>query len=190
MKSALFKQTSLDLQGVCQEKEEEKMTHAAEQHDQARVLNEKIKGIKVAMLTTVDESNGILRSRPMVTQDVEFDGDLWFFTQASAPKVGEADQKQVNLSYVSPEENHYISVSGMAQLVRDRQKIEELWKPTHTIWFAGGKDDPDLALLKVTVTNAEYWDVPSNKMIEIFQTARSLATSEPTMVEHEKLQLK
>jgi general stress protein 26 len=38
-------------------------------------LRELIKGIKVAMFTTADE-DGTLRSRPMVTQETDFDGDL------------------------------------------------------------------------------------------------------------------
>ena len=39
------------------------------------------------MLTTVDEQ-GYLRSRPMSNnREVEFDGDLWFFTYGSSHKV-------------------------------------------------------------------------------------------------------
>ena len=166
------------------------MTQVDKKHDENKLLNEKIKDIKVAMLTTVDPSDGTLRSRPMVTQDVEFDGDLWFFTQASAPKVGEAQEHQVNLAYASPADNCYVSVAGVAHLVRDRQKIEQFWKPMHSIWFSGGKDDPDLALLKVTVTSAEYWDGPSSKMVQIFQMARSRITGQQTLGTNEKLQMK
>jgi len=155
---------------------------------EGKVLNDQIKGIKVAMLTTVDRTNNILRSRPMVTQEVEFDGDLWFFTQVSSSVVAEAENRQVNISYVSPNDNRYVSVSGVAQLVRDRQKIEELWKPAHKVWFAGGKDDPDLALLKVTVTSAEYWDGPANKMVQIFEAAQAFITGKPDMGKSEKLQ--
>ncbi|RYD97139.1 MAG: pyridoxamine 5'-phosphate oxidase, partial [Sphingobacteriales bacterium] len=35
-----------------------------------------------SMLTTLDES-GALHSRPMAMMDIEFDGDLWFFTGKS-----------------------------------------------------------------------------------------------------------
>jgi general stress protein 26 len=130
-----------------------------------KLLNEKIKDVRIAMLTTV-ESDGTLHSRPMVTQDTEFDGALWFFTQASAPKVEEVQQhQQVNLSYVKPGEDLFISVSGTAQLVPDRKKIKERWKPYYKTWFPNGEDDPDLALLKVTVNRAEYWDMPSKGIL-------------------------
>ncbi len=165
------------------------MAQVDKKREENRILSEKIKQSKVAMLTTVDEDDGILRSRPMITQKMDCDGELWFLTQASASKVGEAQNHQVNLSYALPAENCYVSVSGVAHLVRDRQKVEQFWQPLHTTWFQGGKDDPDLALLKVTVTSAEYWDGPANKMVQIFQTARSLSTDRQ-METHEKLQMR
>ncbi len=142
----------------------------------AKLLNDKIKGIRIAMMTTA-EPNGVLRSRPMATQDIEFDGDLWFFTHASAPKVDDVEShQQVNLSYAKPGDNLFVSVSGTAQLVRDRQKMQDLWKPLLKAWFPNGLEDPDLALLKVTVDSAEYWDAPSGIMGRLYVAAKGLAT--------------
>src|SRR6478672_10040385 len=125
------------------------MSHQKKSMSDVKLLNEKIKDIHIAMLTTLEPDN-TLHSRPMITQDTEFDGDLWFFTLASAPKVEEVQQhQQVNLSYVKPSEDLFISVSGTAQLVRDRQEIKKRWKPDYKTWFPNGEDDPDLALLKV-----------------------------------------
>ena len=42
-----------------------------------RALATNIQGIYIATMTTL-ASNGKLRGRPMATQQVEFDGDLWF----------------------------------------------------------------------------------------------------------------
>jgi len=39
------------------------------------------------MLTSLD--GGIIRSRPMSTQQAEFDGDIWFFTSDNTHKVEE-----------------------------------------------------------------------------------------------------
>ncbi len=141
------------------------MSHQRKSMSDVKLLNEKIKDVRIAMLTTV-EPDGILRSRPMVTQDTEFDGDLWFFTLASASKVGEVQQhQQVNLSYVKPSEDLFVSVSGTAQLVSDRKEIKKRWKPYYKTWFPNGEDDPNLALLKVTVSRAEYWDMPSKGVL-------------------------
>jgi general stress protein 26 len=142
-------------------------------------LRELIQDIKFAMLTTVEE-DGTLRSRPMATQATEFDGDLWFFTNATAPKVDEVQRDQhVNVSYANPEAQKYVSISGRAQLVRDRHKIEELWNPLYKAWFPKGLDDPDLALLQVSVEQAEYWDSPSSPLVRLVGFVKALTTGKP-----------
>lgn len=144
-------------------------------HD-VKLLADKIKGIRIAMMTTV-EADGTLRSRPMATQDVEFNGELWFFTQAEAPKVGQVEQhSKVNISYAKPDDNLFVSVSGTAELVRDRKKIDEYWKPLYKAWFPNGKEDPQLALLKVNVESAEYWDAPSGKTGGLFVALKGLTS--------------
>jgi hypothetical protein len=59
-----------------------------------------------------------------------FQGELWFFTSADGPKVAESRwHRQVNVSFADPEHQDYVSISGTASLVRDRQKMEKLWSP-------------------------------------------------------------
>lgn len=155
-------------------------------------LWERIKDIKFTMLVT-EQPDGTLRSRPMATQQVEFDGDLWFFTKASAPKVDEiAVHQQVNLSYADVDAQSYVSVSGLAELVRERDKIDELWNPMYKAWFPQGKDDPDVALLRVRVTNAEYWDPPAGRMVQLIGYVKSVATGQeyqPSERENRKVSL-
>jgi general stress protein 26 len=154
------------------------MDNQAGRSEAIRKLGELIEDIDFAMLTTA-EADGTLRSRPMSTQQVEFDGDLWFFTRASAPKVDEVRRdERVNVSYAKPEAQRYVSISGTAQIVRDRKKIEELWNPVLKAWFPKGLEDPDLALLKVNVEQAEYWDSPSSTMAHIFGFVKALATGQ------------
>jgi general stress protein 26 len=139
-------------------------------------LREKIKGIRIAMLTTIDE-DGSLHSRPMATQETEGDRDLWFFTAAGSPKVGEIERDQrVNLSYADPDDQRYVSVSGTARLVRDRAKAKELWNPLLKAWFPKGLDDPELALLRVQVEKAEFWDSPSSKMVQLAGFLKAVTT--------------
>ena len=166
------------------------MDNQADHNESIRKLGEMIKGIEFAMLTTA-EADGTLRSRPMRTQQADFDGDLWFFTRASAPKVDEVKQDQnVNVSYAAPDDQRYVSISGQAQLVRDRKKIEELWNPPLKAWFPKGLEDPDLALLKVSVEQAEYWDAPSSAMAHLVGLAKATVTGKQYEAgDHEKLDL-
>lgn len=152
------------------------MEQEQERAGSIRKLGEMIKDIEFAMLTTIDE-DGSLRSRPMATQHTEFDGDLYFFTRASAPKVGEIEREHhVNVSYAKPEDQRYVSISGTAQILRDREKIKELWSPALKAWFPEGEDDPDLALLRVRVERAEYWDSTSSTMAHFIGFIKSVAT--------------
>lgn len=149
----------------------------AERQQAIEKLGKLISKVKYAMLTTADE-DGTLRSRPMATQNKdEFDGDLWFFTRASAPKVGEVEREhEVNVAYAEPGDQLFVSVSGRANLVRDRAKAEELWTPAMKAWFPKGPEDPDVALLKVHVEKAEYWDTPNSVFVHIVGFVKATAT--------------
>ena len=144
-----------------------------------RKVAELIQGIQVAMMTTVDR-NGYLRSRPMMTQKHEFDGTLWFFTRSDAAKAGELSKDQrVNLSYADDDEKHYVSISGKANITREAGKIKEFWNPMYKAWFPDGIEDPTLALLKVEVDRAEYWDTHRSAMVYLIGFAKGMVTGKP-----------
>lgn len=140
-------------------------------------LREMIKDIDLCMLTTVDESND-LHSRPMsLNSDVDENGDLWFFTSSNSHKASEIERTpNVNVSFIDTRQQHYVSISGMAELVQDRQKIKELWKPVLKAWFPDGPDQPDIALLKVKVKKAEYWDGPSSTIAQAISFVSAIVT--------------
>jgi general stress protein 26 len=129
-------------------------------------LAELIKGIRIAMMTTVCK-DGSLCSRPMAAQEPPFDGGLWFFKKADSAKVGEVEEEgQVSLTYENSLESVYVSLSGRATLVQDRQQIEKLWRDDLMMWFPKGVRDPEIALLRVDVDKWTYWDGRSNEMLE------------------------
>lgn len=138
-----------------------------------------IRDIKFAMMVSEDGEH--LRSRPMVaSQQGDFDGNLWFFTRASSHKVTEVQQDQrVNLSYADPDKQNYVSVSGRATLVRDKQAIKGHWIEIFRTWFPKGTEDPDIALLKVEVQQAEYWDSPSSTMVHAYGYVKAVLTGAP-----------
>ncbi len=155
------------------------MSDSPDQNEKIKKLRELIKDIDIGMLTTIDE-DGSLHSRPMSTNSqVEFDGDLWFFANASSHKVTEVEHdRHVNVSFSDPHKQQYVSISGRATLVRDRNKIQELWKPELKAWFPQGVDEPDLALLKVEVEKAEYWDAPSSFVAHTIALVKAITTGE------------
>jgi general stress protein 26 len=166
---------------------ETRMSDETERDQNVKKLAQMIKGIDFGMLTTVDDA-GTLRSRPMsVNGNVEFDGSVWFFTFGSSHKVLEAQHHpQVAVSFSDPKNQNYVSLSGTAELVRDKAKIEELWTPSLKSWFPQGVDTPDIALLHVTAHKGEYWDAPASAVAHIFGLVKSLATGQPALVGEDK----
>jgi general stress protein 26 len=139
-----------------------------------------IKDIKIAMMTTYGR-DGQLHSRPMATQHTGFDGTLWFFTGLSTVVVDELHKRPVvNLAYSNNDSSSYISVSGNVEISRDRSKMHELWSDFYKAWFPQGLQDPDLCLLRVDVTTAEYWDAPAGKMVAFLGMLKAAATGEPS----------
>lgn len=142
---------------------------------QFRKVRKFIRGSRVAMLTT-QAPDGTLRSRPMATVEAEFDGDLWFFTRASAPKAVEiTDHAQVNVAYADVEDGRFVSVSGTAMLVHDPERVQQLWSRRLKAWFPDGKRDPDLALIRVRIAHAEYWSDKAGAMVQAVGLVRSEA---------------
>ena len=141
-----------------------------------------IEEIKVGMLTTMD--GGALRSRPLETVGVDEDGTLWFFTSATSAKVleADADSGRVSLSYANPAKQDYVSVSGRATLVRDREKMAALYTKWIEVFFPKGLDDPDLGLLRVEVERAEYWDAPGSSVGRLFALAKGLVKHDASAV--------
>ncbi len=130
-------------------------------------LNELIRGIPIAILTTVRPDSS-LHSCPMAAQPVEDSGAFWFLSSSNTEKVEAVRTIQrVNLAFTDHVGNRYISVSGFCELVRNGGKAKQLWKPEYKAWLSGGLDDPDLILLKIVVHEAEYWDSSQGRMLKL-----------------------
>jgi general stress protein 26 len=132
-----------------------------ERQQAIRTLADLIGQIRIAMLTTLT-AEGAFRSRPITTHGARFDGDLWFFTRLGSAKLEEMRQhRRIGLTFVRPDDNTYVSLSGTARVLVDSVKAEQLWEPSYQAWFPGGPNDPELALVNVAVDLAEYWAAPA-----------------------------
>lgn len=152
-------------------------------------IKELTEGIDFCMLTTND--GGVLRSRPMSTQQTDFDGDLWFFTSEDTHKVEEIEKDdRVAVAYSNPGKNTFVSISGKGSISKDKAKMEELWSPVLKAWFPEGLNDPKLCLLKVESDQAEYWEGSSSTLVQLFGMVKAIATGqEADYGENKKLQL-
>lgn len=143
-----------------------------------QVLSDLITGFRFAMLTTTDHQ-GRLCSRPMTTQERPFDGDLWFLTDRRTHTAEDiTEHPQVNVTFSDSDGYRFVSCSGLASLVEDRDRMREFWQAPYAVWFPGGPDDPNLVLLRVQVGQADYWDSPSTWTGRLVAFAKALATGD------------
>lgn len=142
-----------------------------DENEQLRTL---IGTAKIGIITTVNE-DGALVSRPMAVKQRDFDGDLWFFTEDPSHKTAEVRaHPQVNVALDSGK--GWVSLAGDAEVVKDEAKIDELWDTGAEAWFTEGRDDPKVALLKVTAHTAEYWATDEPKVLVLFKYAKAAVT--------------
>lgn len=153
-------------------------------------VRELIEGIEIAMMTTVDES-GALHSRPMYTQRTEFDGTAWFFAYGNSPKALDIQRNpQVNLGYANPKDQTYLSLAGQGRVSHDKARMAELYTPFLEAWFPQGLETPDIALIEVEASSAEYWDAPSSPVAQVIGLVKAKATGQtPDVGDNEVLDL-
>ena len=152
-------------------------------HTELYTLYALITDIKIAMLTT-RRRDGHLESRPMATQKPAAGADLWFVTTAGTAKLDDiASDPHVNLAFYKEPSWEWISVSGLARISRDRQKIHELYAPDWKIWFPdegdpthGTADDPRMVLIGVDVHAAVFLEVNKPKPVVIYEMVKGWLT--------------
>jgi general stress protein 26 len=128
-------------------------------------IDKLIHDIRICMMTTA-AGDGSFDSRPMATQRTEFDGTVWFLTRRESQKVSEIEtDAHVTLLYANPSDNSYVAAKGRASVSQDRAKIHELWNPMYKAWFPAGEEDPAITVLKVEITEAQYWEASSSKLV-------------------------
>ena len=118
-----------------------------------------MRDLDFCMLTTRSD-DGLLRARPMSNNgEVEFDGEVWFFSAADSRKVEEIGaDPSVELSYADTKRYLFISLSGEAEIVSDVEKKRELWVEELDRWFEGGPESDEIVLIKVTPTLVAWWN--------------------------------
>lgn len=142
--------------------------------DDTQKVAELLRGERFGFLTTIT-MDGRLTSRPMTLQEVEFDGDLWFFAErGSNPVEHIAASPEVNVGVGHG--GSWVSLTGDAVVVDDVAKKRELWNSAVEAWFPQGPDDDSVVLIKVEADSAEYWDTPGGRVATLLSFAKAKVT--------------
>ncbi len=141
-----------------------------------RHMKELLYEFDTAMLVTRTEDGG-LRSRPLsVVHNDDDQGRFYFSTAIDSPKVRELETDP-SVNVCMQDKRRFVSVTGVARLVKDRALIDKLWSEAWRIWFPKGKDDPSLRILIVEPREAAYWDASGLEGVTyLFEMAKAYLT--------------
>lgn len=141
------------------------------------------------LITKETDEESSLRGRPMSLVQEAYDGTLYFYTSKKDAKVYEVkNDRDICMTFSEPKDNVYVSLTGKATLTTDEELINKYWNSNVAAWFENGKDDPNLAMLKVKINKGEHWDSTNNKFVRLFEMAKAKVfdSSTPNLGENEE----
>jgi general stress protein 26 len=149
-----------------------------------------IEKVGVCMLTT--QFAGGLRARPLEARPDRDAGLIFFVTDIHSVKEYEIEARpDIGLVFIDSSDKAYLSITGRARVMRDKQKIKAAWRKTDAVWWPDGPDDPDVCLLRIEPFTAELWDGPASAVMTAFEFAKARLTGEePDLGENRKVTVK
>ena len=104
----------------------------------------------------VGPTDGSAHHEPLTAQLDEDQVDTLFFFIGKDNRL--APGGEVMAQYVSKGHDFFACLHGTARIDNDPALIDKLWNKQVEAWFPGGRDDPNLALLRVDIGSAELWE--------------------------------
>lgn len=156
------------------------------QTEQARVW-ELVEKIGFCMLATRKGQD--IRARPMAAHAEPLENAVYFLTDVEGYKDEEITRApQVCLAFADSGGQTYVSISGSAEILDDRERVSELWSTPAKAWW-DSPDDPSIRILKVTPAFAEYWDSPGRIVSTIKMMAAAVTSARPDMGDNAKVKM-
>ncbi|MDO5722662.1 MAG: pyridoxamine 5'-phosphate oxidase family protein [Actinomycetaceae bacterium] len=130
--------------------------------DTATVI-EIVESTPIHLITSTAEG-GELVSQPMTAQDHKDRDELQQLhyvasRQSTLVDNVKAGRTQVNIAVQSSE--GFVSISGEASVTEDLADLKKWWSKSTDMWFDGGPEGGEAAVLTVTTDSAQFWSAES-----------------------------
>ena len=127
--------------------------------------------IRAGMLGLTGSGTGF---RPMTHFADSHAGLIWFISSSETDLVQSLGLGE-DAEYVLISEDHdaHVSLRGKLYQIRDDEKLDELWSPVVAAWFKGGRDDPQVALLRFEPEVADIWSSTASTLKFGFEIVRA-----------------
>ena len=141
-----------------QRQQTEDRTVTTQGREAISTIAQHLREIDTCMLATRGE-DGDLHARPMSNNgQVDWDGSSRFFAPADGRLVAEVRRDpSVVTTYRAEDRFAWVALSGEATIVDDDDEKREHWLAELERWFPNGPDDPNVALIRIEATYAQWW---------------------------------
>lgn len=129
--------------------------------DEAEVTEKLWKALRsdrTVMLGSAEIDEGHAQPMTAVADSERNDGPLWFFTAKDVDLVKALGPgKPAFIHFASKGHDLFAAIQGTLIRTNDRTTIDRLWNSFIAAWYKGGKDDPNLQLLRFNPDRAQIW---------------------------------
>lgn len=141
--------------------------------------------ISVAMIASWDGK--ALHARPMSAHIAQDENTFYFLTDKTDKKTQDLKHyPTVCMAFGDASDFKYVSITGEASVTDDRAKIKELWSVWAKAWW-DSPDDPNICVLKIVPTEAEYWDTPGKIVATVKMAVAAATNTRPEIGESAKV---
>lgn len=143
---------------------------------------DRLEDTRVGML-----SAGAARAVPMshYFDDDDPQATLWFIT-AKQTDLSKAAGSGTPGTFIvnSTDESLHARLEGTLSISNDAAQLDRIWSKVAEAWFEGGKQDPDIQLLRFDPKEAEVW-ITGGSVKFLYEIAKAnLTDSKPDVGDH------
>lgn len=141
------------------------------QNDPRKALFAMLADVRTGMLGLTASGTGL---QPMTHFPDADAGVIWFISSTQSELV-QALGLGEDADYVVIAKDHdmHASLRGKLYHLHDDAQLDALWNPVIGAWFEGGRDDPQVALLRFEPAVAEVWGSTTSTLRFGFEILRA-----------------
>ena len=118
-----------------------------------------------------------MHMQPMAQQvDAETSRLIFFASQKTDLAAAVGDGKRAHFCLVGKDHDYHACLAGTLTQSHDRTLIDKHWGPMISAWFPEGKEDPNLILLVLTLSDAAIWASTDSSIRFGWEMAKALTT--------------
>ncbi|MGJ3649527.1 pyridoxamine 5'-phosphate oxidase family protein [Sphingomonas sp. GlSt437] len=135
--------------------------------DPAKILDQFLRELRSSPFVMIGLDDTPDHSQPMTAQLLDDEQHRWWFFTSRSNRLSIGGPAMAQ--FVAKGHDFFACVHGTLSESTDRDVIDRLWSNQVAAWFPGGKDDPDLLLLRYDLDSAEMWKADAGLVSAVTQ---------------------